>query len=490
MEHGGKIVSNEEKATHIVDWNDEIDTNPTFLEENNRVVRVVTNNDEQGSVSMAQIHWTFFPDSYDEFFPTEALGSLNDVTDAQMMFGSNFLKTKYYVCCRFILDCDTFNEWGNEMDYEHSAIEEDETQCGDFTSGSSKRLKSKRKSGVGVGSTVMNKKEAIVPQAVNTNYPINSDKAFFPEILPPSLTPTTAGSNTTVDMTANPPILFQGSAAESKEEQNESSILGKRFLDTAFGKDLSWYSADCVSDVEKQYLGYIIEDSITSSTSSYIAIRNAIVTFYQQNPSQYLTATECRRKVAGDISKIVRIHEFLDAFGIINQSVKSEQRPINNFEVLDDMSKSLKKRALFEKMAIHYPSYSLSQSVSKLPSPTHAWTVEMDDMLLSLISSRKKDWRSIAAEMEKLFSVTLVQCMMRFLEMPLVNQDSSPGKAMVSDPENSTTLVQDISASTLSICKEEIHTKLKQALELIQVLEKNIVYLKSKVSILCCTINV
>ncbi len=470
LEHGGRIVSTEDKATHIVDWNDEIDAN-SISEDINRLVKVVSNAEGGGIVSV-HVHWLYAPDSYDEIFSVE-IDNLNEMADIQSLFTNYSLKTKYYVSCRFILDCEIFNEWGNESDYENSLTEEDDSQVFD-NAGSSKRLKSKRKSsgnGVMGFSSSQHKRDSSATHAINANYPINTEKNFFPEVLPPSLCD--VSSSAILDVTTNPPIL-QATFVESKDD--DKPVLGKRsFDDDSRGGNVSWYSADGISELERRYLGNVIEESSTSSISAYISIRNAIVTFYQQNPTQFLTATECRRKVAGDVSKIVRVHEFLDAFGVINAQVKLEQRTVNNFEMLDDMAKSLKRKYLIEKIPKQLSSF-LPNQTTIAPLKSSTWTVEMDDVLLSLLSTRKKDWRSIASEMEKLFSVSLVQCMMRFLEMPDINNSTHVGVATPNVTSYN---------SSISSCKEEPLNKLQQAVQMLERVQRTMLELKQ----VSCTIS-
>jgi hypothetical protein len=110
----------------------------------------------------------------------------------------------------------------------------------------------------------------------------------------------------------------------------------------------SWFQSDSISTIEMKYIPELIvspadefvkslglktndDDDNTDSWASnlakkqkkglkYVSTRNEIVHMYHQHASNFLTATECRRKIAGDVSYIVRIHEFLDAFGIINYS--------------------------------------------------------------------------------------------------------------------------------------------------------------------------
>ncbi|KAF7631204.1 SWI/SNF complex subunit SMARCC2 [Meloidogyne graminicola] len=59
----------------------------------------------------------------------------------------------------------------------------------------------------------------------------------------------------------------------------------------------------------------------------YVAYRNFMIDTYRLNPFEYLSATGCRRNLSGDISSIIRIHEFLQKWGLINYQVDSESRP-------------------------------------------------------------------------------------------------------------------------------------------------------------------
>jgi SWI/SNF related-matrix-associated actin-dependent regulator of chromatin subfamily C len=39
---------------------------------------------------------------------------------------------------------------------------------------------------------------------------------------------------------------------------------------------------------------------------------------YQENPLAYLDATTCRRNIIGDACTIIRMHTFLEHWGLIN----------------------------------------------------------------------------------------------------------------------------------------------------------------------------
>lgn len=42
---------------------------------------------------------------------------------------------------------------------------------------------------------------------------------------------------------------------------------------------------------------------------------------YRLNPTEYLTSTACRRNLAGDVCAIMRVHAFLEQWGLLNYQV-------------------------------------------------------------------------------------------------------------------------------------------------------------------------
>jgi SWI/SNF related-matrix-associated actin-dependent regulator of chromatin subfamily C len=48
-----------------------------------------------------------------------------------------------------------------------------------------------------------------------------------------------------------------------------------------------------------------------------------MVNTYRLNPGEYLTVTACRRNLAGDVGAIMRVHGFLEQWGLINYQVCS-----------------------------------------------------------------------------------------------------------------------------------------------------------------------
>ena len=45
-----------------------------------------------------------------------------------------------------------------------------------------------------------------------------------------------------------------------------------------------------------------------------------MIHLYRMNPTVYLSATTCRRHLSGDVNGIIRVHAFLEKWGLINYS--------------------------------------------------------------------------------------------------------------------------------------------------------------------------
>ena len=90
-----------------------------------------------------------------------------------------------------------------------------------------------------------------------------------------------------------------------------------------------WFNLESVNFLEIKNLPefFSVQDDTNSKSEQYVKIRNFIVNLYSQNPFIYLSATDCRKKIVGDVCVILRIHNFLDTFGLINFNVKSDCRP-------------------------------------------------------------------------------------------------------------------------------------------------------------------
>lgn len=98
--HKAEIVKYDRLATHIIEWDDEVDNLPAELPE--EFLRPVEFNYQDG---LAKVHWWYHPDSFDESIPSNEVDDPSDVPDM------HYQPPQWRVCCRFLRDLELFNEW-------------------------------------------------------------------------------------------------------------------------------------------------------------------------------------------------------------------------------------------------------------------------------------------------------------------------------------------------------------------------------------------
>ena len=71
--------------------------------------------------------------------------------------------------------------------------------------------------------------------------------------------------------------------------------------------------------IEEESLPEFFSGKYPSKTPSvYKEYRNFMINLYRMNPSAYLSGTTCRRHLSGDVNGILRVHAFLEKWGLIN----------------------------------------------------------------------------------------------------------------------------------------------------------------------------
>lgn len=58
--------------------------------------------------------------------------------------------------------------------------------------------------------------------------------------------------------------------------------------------------------------------SNSKNPQSYKNLRNSIIEIFYKYPNRYLTATNCLQLLGGDCCSIIRVHHFLEHWGLIN----------------------------------------------------------------------------------------------------------------------------------------------------------------------------
>ena len=90
----------------------------------------------------------------------------------------------------------------------------------------------------------------------------------------------------------------------------------------------AWFDYNGIHAIEKRALPEFFNGKNKSKTPEiYLSYRNFMIDTYRLNPTEYLTSTACRRNLAGDVCSIMRVHAFLEQWGLINYQVDIDSKP-------------------------------------------------------------------------------------------------------------------------------------------------------------------
>ncbi|EGW33046.1 uncharacterized protein SPAPADRAFT_60364 [Spathaspora passalidarum NRRL Y-27907] len=83
-----------------------------------------------------------------------------------------------------------------------------------------------------------------------------------------------------------------------------------------------------IHKIEKDSLPEFFDTNHPSkSPKIYVNYRNFMINSYRLNPNEFLTLTSCRRNLVGDVGTLMRIHRFLNKWGLINYQVSPQFKP-------------------------------------------------------------------------------------------------------------------------------------------------------------------
>ncbi|KAF2684057.1 SWIRM-domain-containing protein [Lentithecium fluviatile CBS 122367] len=92
----------------------------------------------------------------------------------------------------------------------------------------------------------------------------------------------------------------------------------------------AWFDMRYIDHRERKSLPEFFNGRNRSKTPAvYRDYRDFMINTYRLNPEEYLTVTACRRNLAGDVCAIMRVHAFLEQWGLINYQVDPQERPSN-----------------------------------------------------------------------------------------------------------------------------------------------------------------
>lgn len=85
----------------------------------------------------------------------------------------------------------------------------------------------------------------------------------------------------------------------------------------------SWFRFEEINEIERRALPEFFPSEVTKfkSPEIYREYRDFMIKTFRMRPKEYLSVTTCRRYLTGDVTSIMRIHAFLEQWGLINYQV-------------------------------------------------------------------------------------------------------------------------------------------------------------------------
>ncbi|GAA6069003.1 SWI/SNF complex subunit SMARCC1b isoform X2 [Tachysurus ichikawai] len=242
-------------------------------------------------------------------------------------------------------------------------------------------------------------------------------------------------------------------------EEEESTI--KQTHHIIIPSYASWFDYNCIHRIERRALPEFFNGKNKSkSPEIYLAYRNFMIDTYRLNPQEYLTSTSCRRNLTGDVCALMRVHAFLEQWGLINYQVDAESRPLPmgppptpHFNVLTDIpsalvplqhrplqvsasqhmlhfpEKSKEKPSDLQNFGLRTDIYAKKHPKTKGANAGREWTEQETLLLLEALEMYKDDWNKVS---EHVGSRTQDECILHFLRLPiedpyLENSEASMG---------------------------------------------------------------
>ncbi|KAF9425268.1 hypothetical protein BGZ94_007690 [Podila epigama] len=331
---GGSVEVDSTKATHVVmsvhDMSDKVP-------EDDRI-RVLKNHGDR-----MLVHFQFYPDSYDRW----VAGGLKEADNPEEPPGV------WNLSAQWIRDSAKFNEWMNEQDYEQPSHSSD---------GFSQRSTTKRDNpAVRPESLAKRFKRSPSTQdwSASSQDMLDQEMEIVPENTPSTLTVDVMETDTknesqvgqveqapirldglkqtdTTEQDSNresaPPeteeALTQAEVEQFQMEEEAGRYLSQQTQEVLVPPYTSWFSLAKIHEIEHKSLPEFFNLKHRSKTPTvYKDYRDFMINTYRLNPTQYLTVTACRRNLAGDVCAIIRVHAFLEQWGLINYQVDPETRP-------------------------------------------------------------------------------------------------------------------------------------------------------------------
>lgn len=112
-------------------------------------------------------------------------------------------------------------------------------------------------------------------------------------------------------------------ATRQRLDEQARKYLAEQAHEVIIPSYAAWFDMSKIHPVERRALPEFFNSRNRSKTPAiYKDYRDFMINTYRLRPSEYLTVTACRRNLAGDVCAIMRVHAFLEQWGLINYQVR------------------------------------------------------------------------------------------------------------------------------------------------------------------------
>eukprot|EP01006_Ploeotia_vitrea_P035513 TRINITY_DN65895_c14_g1_i1.p1 TRINITY_DN65895_c14_g1~~TRINITY_DN65895_c14_g1_i1.p1 ORF type:complete len:699 (+),score=109.99 TRINITY_DN65895_c14_g1_i1:70-2166(+) len=188
-----------------------------------------------------------------------------------------------------------------------------------------------------------------------------------------------------------------------------------------------WYRDDRIHPIEVEAFPEFFPDPQQPSNScnneaTYRSYRDFMINVYRSTPNRYLTATEARVRLNGDASVIIRLHEFLEHWGLINHGhpetsqVSSWELAPSAYPIVWDTPTGIKPND-----AVSYQDYVKKKQAKMNPEAESekSWSDTELRKLLEAIEKHPENpnWNEVAKQVGG--NHTAEDCLLHFLRLPI-----------------------------------------------------------------------
>ena len=268
------------------------------------------------------------------------------------------------------------------------------------------------------------------------------------------------------DFIKNQVNVIETSAPAYRDSTSKHEVATEQTHHIIIPSYAAWFDYNGIHAIEKRALPEFFNGKNKSKTPEiYLSYRNFMVDSYRINPQEYLSSTSLRRNLTGDVCALMRIHAFLEQWGLINFQIDLVDRPkpmgppsTSHFHILGDTPSGLKpiqpvrpsqftepKKEPVEKdkneaatendassSSAETETGSTGSSGAKMNGNVpknmglrtdkyskvkdKPWSDKETLLLLEAVELFKDDWNRVA---EHVGSRTQQQCIMQFLQLPI-----------------------------------------------------------------------